>query len=385
MSALGSSRVSRLQLSIGRTGTWRAEVWLEQGIASLGRAVLSVGDLVAKGTTYRGGDDAPDAPHVVHEGAPGWDRPVEAETTAADGVAIVSTSGAVSYQADSGVRASTVLRDLARRAGEPVELPRDVALGKHWTCIASRPGEPLRLRDALAALAKVRAVEPWRVDLDGVTRFGERAGAAVDAAAVNVIGRDSAAGLAVVGADAFAAILPGATFEGATIERLVVTERPGNLQAEIWTRAPTVRASVLRMVGESWPQLIYGHPRTYRVGAVQSDGRLDLDPPADAAHLPPLARVEVWGLGGARVKPALGSLALVAFRDASPARPVVVGLEPLASSTPTEVKLDADALELGGAVDAAARYGDAVAIDPLTGVLSFVVSVARPSASRVKV
>lgn len=367
MSALGSSRVSRLQLSIGLTGTWRGEAWLEQGIAQLGKVALSVGDLVAHGTAVRGGNDAPDAPHLVHMGAPGWDRPMAKSTTAADGVTITSTTSSIAYHLASGVRVSTVLRDLARRAGEPIELPSpDVVIGPHWLCFASREGEELHLRDALAALVKGRHVQPWRVDLDGVTRFGERTGAAVGTSAVNVLRRNEAAGFAIVGADTFSAIMPGAIFEGARVVRLVITERPGNLQAEIWTRAPTVKSSVLQMVGEAWPQLIYGHPRTYRVGLVHGDGRLDLDPPADAAHLPPLSRVEVWGLGGARVKPAIGSLALVSFRDASPARPVVMGLEPLASSTPTEIALDADELGLGAAAAVVIRHGDYVALDTTT-------------------
>jgi len=388
VSALGSFRISRLQLSIGLTGSWRAEVWCDEGIVPVGPSVLAVGDLTFKGTTIRAGNDAPDAPHVVHVGAPGWDREVAKSTTSIDGVTVTSTTAAISYHLDGDVRLSTVLRDLARRAGESIELPAtDVPIGKHWVALASREGEKLYLRDALAALSKGRYVKPWRADPDGVTRFGERTGGTVDVAKVNVIKRDSATGLAIIGADTFASVLPGASFDGATITRLVITERPGNLQAEVWSRAPSPMTSILRKVGEAWPQLIYGHPRTYRVGAVQSDGRLDLDPPADAPYLPPLQRVEVWGLGGAKVKPAPGSLALVAFRDANPSRPVVVALPPLATSTPTETNLDADAVNLGGADAPVIREGDKIAIDmtpgPTLGTVSFIgTSVA--SHSRVK-
>jgi hypothetical protein len=395
MSALGSSRISKLQFSIGLTGTWRAEVWLDEGLATLGKQTLTVGDLVAVGTTFRGGNDAPDAPHVVHQGAPGWDRELAKDTTAADGVTVTSTTSAISYYLDAGVRVSTVLRDLARRANEPVELPaKDVVIGKHWVCIASRPGEQLYLRDALAALAKSRYVQSWRADLDGITRFGERSGGTVDTWAANVIRRDSAAGLAVLGTDTFRSVLPGATFEGAPITRLVVTEQPSNLEAEIWTRSPSIKSSVLRMVGEAWPQLVYGHPRTYRVGAVQGDGRLDLDPPADAPHLPPLQRVEVWGLGGARVKPRPGSLATVIFRDANPSRPVVVALEPLAQSTPTETAIDADEIGLGAAAGVVVRDGDTIEITipgtpptvVVTGMLGIKEGTAQnpPALSKVK-
>jgi hypothetical protein len=377
VSAIGSQRISKLQLSIGLTGTWRAEAWCDEGLAAIGPATLSVADLSFKGTTKRGGTDAPDAPHVIHIGGIGWDRPVEKSTTSVDGVTITSTTAAISYQLDAGVRLSTVLRDLSLRAGEPIALPsRDRTIGKHWVCVASKPSDPLYLRDALAALYTAGYVQPWRVDLDGVTRFGERTGGAVNVAGVNVIRRDSGAGYAVIGADAFTSVLPGATFEGATIYRLVITERPGNLQAEIWSRSPDPFTPIRRKVGEWYPQLVYGHARTYMVGAVNDDGRLDLDPPADAPHLPPLARVEVWGLGGAKVKPAIGSLAAVCFRDANPARPYVHALEPLANSTPTETTIDADAVKMGAGAAVVIREGDKIAIDatpgPTLGTISFI-------------
>lgn len=376
MSSIGAQRISKLQLSIGLTGQWRSEVWCDEGRATLGQSALSVGDLTFNGMTIRGGTDAPDAPHVVHIGGAGWDRPIEKSTTSVDGVTITSTTSAISYQLDAGVRLSTVLRDLARRAGERIEMPRDRTIGKHWVCLASKPGEPLYLRDALAALVKFRYVQPWRADLDGVTRFGERTGSAVDVASVNVIGRDEGVGLAVLGADAFAHVMPGATFEGNRIIRLDIQERPGNLKANIWTRADGPFTRIMRKVGETFPQLVYGHPRTYVVGAVQTDGRLDLDPPVDAPHLPPLSRVEVWGLGGAKVKPRIGSLAAVAFRDANPSRPYVHALEPLANSTPTETSIDADAVKLGDGAAPVVREGDKIAIDmtpgPTLGTISFI-------------
>ncbi len=112
------------------------------------------------------------------------------------------------------------------------------------------------------------------------------------------------------------------------------------------------------------------------MGAGQTDGRLDFDPPVDAPHLPPLSRVEVWGLGGAKVKPRIGSLAAVAFRDANPSRPYVHALEPLANSTPTETSIDADAVKLGDGAAPVVREGDKIAIDmtpgPTLGTISFI-------------
>lgn len=84
-----------------------------------------------------------------------------------------------------------------------------------------------------------------------------------------------------------------------------------------------VRTSVLRMVASAFPSLVYGHPRTYIVAAVNADGTLDLVPPPDAPHLPELRRVEQWSV--VELVPAKGTSVAVLFLDANPARPVVIG------------------------------------------------------------
>lgn len=81
--------------------------------------------------------------------------------------------------------------------------------------------------------------------------------------------------------------------------------------------------SILRAVASAFPALIYGYPRTYQVAAVRSDKTLDLVPPADAQHLPELDAVEAWGLG--LVTPTVGAEVVVLFRDANPARRMVIG------------------------------------------------------------
>jgi hypothetical protein len=139
---------------------------------------------------------------------------------------------------------------------------------------------------------------------------------------------------------------------------------------------PTLRELVLRIVAEAFPVLVYGAPRTYVVQAVRADGRLDLSPPPDAVALPELVAVEPWVLNGATVVPTPGTEVVVVFRDASPARPVVVGYaqgvaaggaSPNATR-PTRLELDASAtvtvgenasaVELAGGGPAVARVGD---------------------------
>lgn len=138
----------------------------------------------------------------------------------------------------------------------------------------------------------------------------------------------------------------------------------------------SLRALVIRIVADAFPALAYGYPRTYVVQAVRADGRLDLSPLPDAVGLPELPAVEPWTLGGAAVTPSPGAEVVIAFRDADPTRPVVVGYaqapaaggtSPLAS-LPSALRLDAFALvevgpsasavELAGGGDGVARVGD---------------------------
>jgi hypothetical protein len=98
---------------------------------------------------------------------------------------------------------------------------------------------------------------------------------------------------------------------------------------------PSVRTSILRMVGEAFPALVYGYPRTYKVAAVRGDKTLDLVPPEDALHLPELDAVEQWGAAGHRLNHADGAEVTVVFRDADPSRPIVVSASPPSSSAAT--------------------------------------------------
>jgi len=101
---------------------------------------------------------------------------------------------------------------------------------------------------------------------------------------------------------------------------------------------PTLRASVLRIVANAFPALAYGYPRTYVVASVAASGALDLVPPSDATHLAELAAVPPYTIAGVRIDPAVGTEVLVAFADADPRRPRVLGF---AAGTPANAWLDA--------------------------------------------
>lgn len=324
-STLGTSTVHSLELRYPPFGDWRADLVLEAGEAPAvgSRTVLTVGDLVLQCTVLRSGLDAPDRPHVVVSGAPGWARLI---------------ARPLSYQSDAGVRLSTVLQDLSEAAGQEVEQPTDGPVGEHYEVIAARDGDPARYRDALDELAEEGLLEPWRVDPDGVTRFGARAGTEVTARAT-VLRKGAGVGRAVYGIDAPLAFLPGNTISGVPISFLVVTETNGRLEAEIYTEppsaAPSIKASVQRMV---W-RYLQDFVRTYVVAEVLNDGRVHLFPPADSPHLPEMKFVPVWTIGGIRTVPPAGSEVLVVFRDRRRTRPVVIAFAPV---RPTDMLMDAD-------------------------------------------
>lgn len=220
MSTLAGQPIERVELAIPKLGSWRADVVLVGGEAPTGKVQLVVGDLELAGTAFEGGLDSADKPHLVVVSAPGWELPLEEP---------------LSYQGDAGVRLRTVLQDLATRADEQLEQPTDTSVGTHFEALPSRSGDT-RLRDVLAALRRVGHVPGWRVDADGVTRFGERSGGDVTDRG-RILRRNAALGLRVVGLEATAvsAFLPGAQIEGAPIDRVVVRETSARLEAEVWT------------------------------------------------------------------------------------------------------------------------------------------------------
>jgi len=349
MSTLGTSRVHTAEVAMASTGAWRADVVLEDGAApALGPAKLTIGDLVLSGTVQRSGLDAPDRPHaVLVAGAGGWDGLVQSP---------------ISFQSDLGVRLSTVLAALSAGAGETIEQPADAVLGEYFECLASRPAEPVHYRDALNEMVRAGAISGWRVDPDGVTRFGARAGVAATSRATQ-LRRNAGLGCTTYGIDSPTAFLPGNTLDGVAIARVTIRETGSKLEADVWpvTSIPPIRTMVQQMVAALLGDVV----RTYLVAAVRPDKRLDLVPPPDAPHLPEMAAVEQWSLGGALVTPTVGAEVLVAFRDyPRRTRPVVFAFGP---GKPDEDMVDATAIKLGaGASAGAARIGDTVDAGTLT-------------------
>ncbi len=335
MSTVDTTRIVKLSFVYHEFGAWYCDTVLDSSAAlAVGsRVTLTIGDLPLIGYVKSSDADDPGQARAVIVGTPGWDRQLTAP---------------LSYESVGSVLLSTVLQDLSTLAGEPIEQPADRSIGNAFAVAAQRPGEPLLLRDVLAAMVRAGFVSPWRADPDGVTRFGARSGVPVTARATR-LGGETPLGMTRLAIDSPAAFLPGALYQGLPITRLDIYERSSKLEAHVYTSLNSLATMVLRKVAEWFPQLFYGYPRTYIVATVRDDQRLDLVPPPDAPHLAELLNVEQWNLGGSLTLPAVGASVTVSFRDALPTRPIILGFAP---ALPAEITLDAsDRIRVGDSAD----------------------------------
>lgn len=224
MSALGAQTLARLSLHVPPSGMWRAEAWPLTGPAPApGLTTLVVADLSLVGYVLadRGGEDGPENPHVVVVGGAGW---------------LTTLARPASYASPAGVRLLSVLRDLAGLAkgpgsttGMPYDVPQDKVLGRSYGWDAPTTGERV-----LADLVTRGAVPTWRVLPSGNTSFTAWPATGVADASARVLSRNLAQGVRRLGLDTrVAALLPGASIEGARVARLFVRESAGELAAEV--------------------------------------------------------------------------------------------------------------------------------------------------------
>ncbi len=313
MSTVGSQTAQRSVIYVPEWGGWHSDLTLDSGTPPTGDVVLTSGTLVLHGRVQRSGFDAPDKPRVVIFGGLGWQGLI---------------TSPISFQSDAGVRLSTVLSTLSKGAGQPIEQPRDTTIGVYFECVASRPGEPARWADVLAELVRDGYCPPWRVDPDGVTRFGPRAQKEVSSRAT-VLHVDAGVGFTTYGIDDPVEFLPGNTVGGVPIARSVIRETSGKFEVDVYTKepqaVPAIREQIRRIVAEC--MAAQDIVRTYVVASVKSDGRLDLVPPTDAPHLPEMQNVEPWTLGGTKYEAAAGEEVIVIKRDNKSTRPIVLGVK----------------------------------------------------------
>jgi len=331
MSTINGTQINHWKMHRPPAGCIRCDVVAAEGEAlAVGSAVtIKSGTLEIKGKVMRSGLDAVDRPHTVVIVGLGWLKNVEAP---------------LSFQSDGGVKLHTVLSAINGYAKETLEKPTDRTIGEYFECVASRPNEPISWADVLNDLVRIGACGQWRVDPDGVTRFGDLPASTVNTRAT-LMTSNRGLGIATYGIDDPAQFKPGATLDGAVIDRVDLRESDGKFEIDVYTSAstPSIREMVRRMVAAE----IGDRTRTYHVARCGSDGRCDLSPPPDATHLPEIGNCEQWITGGGTFFAAAGDEATVEFRDWKKTRPVITGFRRASGSGPA-------------AFPPAARQGDLV-------------------------
>jgi hypothetical protein len=262
-----------------------------------------------------------------------------------------------------------VLTDAASACGEALaadSLPT-TRLGLAW---AREEGPAARSLESIAPAG-------WYVGEDGITRIGKRTPKAL-ALSSSVTSIDRARGTVTVATDSIVSIVPGAIIEGLEAVDVLHEIAPGaKFRSTIWGAGVAVTSRRLtalsRIIDALDPDRRFRGVYEYRI-VTQVAERLNLQPVRVSTGMPDLERVTVRpGVPGTKAMHALGSRVLVAFIDASPSFPVVIGFENAEGEgfAPLAIKVEAAAIDIGKpALLGAARFSDTVQAGPFGGVIT---------------
>ena len=348
---LAGHRATSARVHIPAWGVWWADVGLDEEATLAGAVDLVVADLRLSGAVVSGGPSKGRSYYRLAGGAGGWGRTIPAR----------------SYANDAGVKLSTVLVDAATAAGEtidPMTLPA-TRVGPAW----------VREEGPAARALQLLSREAWYVGEDGVTRLGRRA--AADLTTKATVGPvDRARGTVTLAADAIATIVPGVRVDGLeAVDVVHDVSAKGGLRSTLWAKGITATSRRLaawaRLLEQLDPGRRFRGVWEFRV-VTQEGERLNLQPTRVSLGLPDLARVPMRpGVAGARADVALGSRVLVAFVNADPARPVVVGFEGVDGEGFAPTRLDLVGEDDAGVADPTGRslrWGELVSIPVVGGV-----------------
>jgi hypothetical protein len=392
VASVNGLRVERLRLHVPFCGAWTVEVEFEEAIADsnlVGQARVQIGSRTLSGTFDPDltGSYLHISRALVRAGAGAWS----------------STVGRREYHDDGlGVKASTVVEDLAREVGETVG---------SLSPARDRLGQKFERREGPASAALTLAVGavPWWVDYEGVTNVGARA--AVEAsAAYEILDVDPRFKTVEIAAEDPAAIGIGTVLRGRlskplTVRELAIEIGKDNVRLLAWGTEGSLatyqsRSRLLRdiqaMARAAIPELPYLKAYRYRVSVANAgDHRWKLQAVAGSNRLPDISPAAVHpGVAGLVAKLALGAEVLVEFVEADPSRPVITHFQHAdgAGFLPLELALDAEdkvqigedttLLELGKNAAATriadgipvaqgiARMGDSVSVMGVTGAIT---------------
>jgi hypothetical protein len=225
-----------------------------------------------------------------------------------------------------------------------------------------------RANDAASSVLNELVPQAWRVDFDGVTRFGKRPTTTYTGDAARTR-RDLAPGIFELTTESVAGLVPGVTIDGSEpatdVEYLLEADK---LVVKVWAGSSGSRfqGAFGDLLAAHLADLRYRGAYEFRIVS-QSGERLNLQPVRSATGMPVLSRVPVrGGMAGIKAQHLAGSLCIVQFLDADPSRPAVTGFD--APDAPGWMPLE---LDLGGpSALGIARLGDKVQAGPYSGVIT---------------
>lgn len=331
---------SRLRAQVSDWGAWWVDVNLAEPAELSGAATVALADVVMQGTIVAGAAFDGRAAYRVVGGRGGWGKTIVAKP----------------YVNDAGVKVSGIIADAARDAGELVgELPA-TKLDSHF---ARRNAPASHVLHTLAPQA-------WRVDFDGVTRFGKRPVIAYSGDGTRTRLAPSS-GITEIATESIAQLIPGVTIDGSAPAVDVEYELNAT---RLTVRVYVGRTTARRLLG--WRNLFDGlfpelpWSKIYEFRVVEQVGnRFNLQVVRSATGLPDLELVPARGAAGVRATVQPGELVLVAFIEADPARPVIIAHDEIDSPgwMPLFLQLGEEPT-LG-----VARIGDAVICGPYAGTI----------------
>lgn len=300
------SLISRAELDVEYSGTWTASVLFVDEAPSLPDTVqLELGGVTLVGHTVRNGVSSQQRGMVVLGGPANWAQLIKAR----------------SYQADAGVRAQTVMDDLAREIGQEVAsfVPSQERLGQHFVRPSTR---------ASTVLESIIGSAQWWIDYAGKLVVGQRStGAALKD--FTLLSYDPKTATAVIQVQDLTALTVGSRLSGVGFDQEqtvrsyhVVLDQDGIVATCTLEDTQSLQAIFRALVDQQLQQSIK-HLRRYRVLAMNGN-TVDCQIVDKSTGYPDLVKVREWnGLAGAWCDLSPGTQVIVDWIDNT--EPVIVG------------------------------------------------------------
>jgi hypothetical protein len=293
--------LQRACVTVPKWGLWWADAHLVEPETLSGAVALKLADKELNGTIIAGGVAEGKASYRIVGGAGGWGKAISQPKKP--------------YRNDAGMKISSVIGDAARIVGETVEDVPTTRVGQHYAMVNGTASDVLNLLTPRS----------WRVDFDGVTRFGERETVVYEGeGTVTRIVPDGS--IFEIATDEIGDLLPGVTVEGSQpatdVEYNLTSEK---LTVKVYCGTDSRRLRAWRkLVLALFPWLQYVGVFEYVVVS-QTGERLNLQPLRVATGMPELSGVPVRpGVASFKSTATPGAHVLVAFADRDPSRPQVI-------------------------------------------------------------